>query len=60
MSEGAVAEVQCVPTGDKAQPQNLQCFFDGIQSLSCSWEVWNQVAGSVSFGLFYRPSPAAP
>ncbi|KAH0518873.1 Interleukin-3 receptor class 2 subunit beta [Microtus ochrogaster] len=46
--------------GDKAQPQNLQCFFDGIQSLSCSWEVWNQVASSVSFGLFYRPSPAAP
>ncbi|KAM7317354.1 hypothetical protein ACRRTK_023656 [Alexandromys fortis] len=46
--------------GDKAQPQNLQCFFDGIQSLSCSWEVWNQVVGSVSFGLFYRPSPAAP
>ncbi|CAO2601575.1 Cytokine receptor common subunit beta, partial [Lemmus lemmus] len=46
--------------GDKAQPQNLQCFFDGVQSLNCSWEVWNQVAGSVSFGLFYSSSPAAP
>nr|4QQV_A Chain A, Interleukin-3 receptor class 2 subunit beta [Mus musculus]4QQV_B Chain B, Interleukin-3 receptor class 2 subunit beta [Mus musculus]4QQV_C Chain C, Interleukin-3 receptor class 2 subunit beta [Mus musculus]4QQV_D Chain D, Interleukin-3 receptor class 2 subunit beta [Mus musculus] len=46
--------------GDKAQPQNLQCFFDGIQSLHCSWEVWTQTTGSVSFGLFYRPSPAAP
>ncbi|XP_052017527.1 cytokine receptor common subunit beta isoform X1 [Apodemus sylvaticus] len=47
-------------SGDKAQPQNLQCFFDGIQSLNCSWEVWTQVTSSVSFGLFYRPSPADP
>ncbi|XP_052603431.1 cytokine receptor common subunit beta [Peromyscus californicus insignis] len=46
--------------GDKAQPQNLLCFFDGIQSLSCSWEVWTQMTGSVSFGLFYSSSPAAP
>nr|XP_034372784.1 cytokine receptor common subunit beta-like isoform X2 [Arvicanthis niloticus] len=46
--------------GDKAQPQNLQCFFNGIQSLNCSWEVWTQITGSVSFGLFYRPSPEAP
>lgn len=48
------------PTGDKAQPQNLHCFFDGIQSLICSWEVWNQMTGSVSFGLFYSSSPSTP
>ncbi|KAL1767366.1 cytokine receptor common subunit beta, partial [Sigmodon hispidus] len=45
--------------GDKAKPQNLQCFFDGIQSLTCSWEVRTQMTGSVSFGLFYNSSPAA-
>ncbi|XP_028639786.1 cytokine receptor common subunit beta-like, partial [Grammomys surdaster] len=44
---------------DKAQPQNLQCFFDGVQSLNCSWDVWTQITGSISFGLFYRPSPEA-
>lgn len=47
------------PTGDKARPQNLQCFFDGIQSLNCSWEVWTKVTDSVSFGLFYSSSPKA-
>ncbi|XP_036064565.1 cytokine receptor common subunit beta-like [Onychomys torridus] len=46
--------------GDKAQPQNVQCFFDGIRSLSCSWEVWTPMTGSVSLGLFYSSSPAAP
>ncbi|XP_021114705.1 cytokine receptor common subunit beta-like isoform X2 [Heterocephalus glaber] len=45
--------------GDKAQPQNLQCVFDGAHVLSCSWEVRSQVTSSVSFGLFYRPSPDA-
>ncbi|CAH6791128.1 cytokine receptor common subunit beta isoform X1 [Phodopus roborovskii] len=46
--------------GDQAKPQNLQCFFDGTRFLNCSWEVRTQMAGSVSFGLFYRSSPAAP
>ncbi|XP_021492385.1 cytokine receptor common subunit beta [Meriones unguiculatus] len=46
--------------GDKTQPQNLHCFFDGLQSLSCSWEVWHQMTGSVSFGLFYSSSPGTP
>ncbi|XP_027241256.2 cytokine receptor common subunit beta isoform X1 [Cricetulus griseus] len=46
--------------GDKAQPQNLQCFFDGIQSLTCSWEVRTLMTASASFGLFYRSIPAAP
>ncbi|XP_051015868.1 cytokine receptor common subunit beta [Acomys russatus] len=45
--------------GDKAKPQNLQCFFDGIQTLNCSWEVWTQMTGSVSFGLFYSSGPAS-
>ncbi|XP_023574786.1 cytokine receptor common subunit beta [Octodon degus] len=45
--------------GDNAQPQNLQCVFDGAHTLSCSWEVRSQVTSSVSFGLFYRPSPDA-
>ncbi|XP_054430490.1 cytokine receptor common subunit beta [Pteronotus mesoamericanus] len=44
-------------TGDKAQPQNLQCFFDGGATLSCSWEVRSEVTSSVSFTLFYKPSP---
>ncbi|XP_036155829.1 cytokine receptor common subunit beta [Myotis myotis] len=43
--------------GDKAQPQNLQCFFDGGTALSCSWEVSSEVTRSVSFTLFYKPSP---
>lgn len=45
--------------GDKAQPQNLQCFFDGAAVLSCSWEVRSEVANSVSFALFYKASPNA-
>ncbi|XP_003783295.1 cytokine receptor common subunit beta [Otolemur garnettii] len=45
--------------GDQAQPQNLQCFFDGAAGLKCSWEVRMEVASSVSFGLFYKPSLAA-
>ncbi|XP_004634739.1 cytokine receptor common subunit beta [Octodon degus] len=45
--------------GDNAQAQNLQCVFDGAHTLSCSWEVRSQVTSSVSFGLFYRPSPDA-
>ncbi|XP_048211853.1 cytokine receptor common subunit beta [Perognathus longimembris pacificus] len=39
--------------GDQAQPRNLQCFFDGVHTLSCSWEVRSPVIQSVSFGLFY-------
>lgn len=45
--------------GDKAQPQNLQCFFDGATALSCSWEVRSEVDSSVSFTLLYKPSPSA-
>lgn len=45
--------------GDEAQPQNLQCFFDGAATLSCSWEVRAEVISSVSFTIFYKPSPNA-
>ncbi|XP_057599565.1 cytokine receptor common subunit beta-like isoform X2 [Hippopotamus amphibius kiboko] len=45
--------------GDEAQPQNLQCFFDGAALLSCSWEVRSEVTSSVSFTLFYQASPSA-
>lgn len=45
--------------GDEAQPQNLQCFFNGAHELNCSWEVRSQVTSSVSFGLFYKASPDA-
>ncbi|XP_049740305.1 cytokine receptor common subunit beta-like isoform X2 [Elephas maximus indicus] len=43
--------------GDEAQPQNLQCFFNGADVLSCSWDVRSVVASSVPFTLFYKPSP---
>ncbi|XP_066115336.1 cytokine receptor common subunit beta [Saccopteryx bilineata] len=45
--------------GDEAQPQNLQCVFDGDTLLSCSWEVRSEVASSVSFALFYKSSSSA-
>ncbi|XP_069855540.1 cytokine receptor common subunit beta [Dipodomys merriami] len=45
--------------GDEAQPGNLQCFFDGVHMLTCSWEVRSPVIHSVSFGLFYRSSLGA-
>ncbi|XP_039733706.1 cytokine receptor common subunit beta isoform X2 [Pteropus medius] len=43
--------------GDEAQPQNLQCLFDGGAVLSCSWEVRSRVTSSLSFTLFYKSSP---
>lgn len=46
-------------SGDEAQPQHLQCFFNGAHALSCSWEVKSQVTSSVSFGLFYKSGPDA-
>ncbi|XP_037371063.2 cytokine receptor common subunit beta-like, partial [Talpa occidentalis] len=45
------------PPGDEAQPQSLQCFFNGLDALSCSWEVRSEVTSSVSFSLFYKPGP---
>ncbi|OWK04006.1 CSF2RB [Cervus elaphus hippelaphus] len=45
--------------GDEAQPQNLQCFFDGAALLTCTWEVRSEVTHSVSFTLFYKTGPNA-
>ncbi|XP_052496066.1 cytokine receptor common subunit beta isoform X2 [Budorcas taxicolor] len=45
--------------GDEAQPQNLQCFFDGAALLTCTWEVRSEVTHSVSFTLFYKTGPDA-
>lgn len=58
MKEGVTEGLSPLP-GDKAQPQNLQCFFDGGTVLSCSWEVRSEVTSSVSFTLFYKSSPNA-
>lgn len=58
MQEGMNEGLSPLP-GDKAQPQNLQCFFDGAAILSCSWEVRSEVVNSVSFALFYKASPNA-
>lgn len=58
MKEGMSEGLSPLP-GDEAQPQNLQCFFDGAATLSCSWEVRAEVISSVSFTIFYKPSPNA-
>ncbi|XP_033019091.1 cytokine receptor common subunit beta [Lacerta agilis] len=44
-------------TWREAQPKNLQCLFNGIDQLNCSWEVRQEVTSSVSFTLFYKASP---
>nr|XP_006133861.1 cytokine receptor common subunit beta isoform X1 [Pelodiscus sinensis]XP_014434403.1 cytokine receptor common subunit beta isoform X1 [Pelodiscus sinensis] len=45
--------------GDEAQPKNLRCLFNGVDQLTCSWEVRREVASSVLFTLFYRATPAS-
>ncbi|XP_067415528.1 cytokine receptor common subunit beta-like isoform X2 [Emydura macquarii macquarii] len=45
--------------GDEAQPKNLRCFFNGVDRLTCSWEVRREVTSSVLFTLFYRATPAS-
>lgn len=58
MKEGGSEGLSRLP-GDEAQPQNLQCFFNGDTVLNCSWEVRSEVASSVSFTLFYKSSSNA-
>ncbi|XP_049628419.1 cytokine receptor common subunit beta [Suncus etruscus] len=43
--------------GDEAQPHNLQCLFDGVHTLRCSWEVRTDVARALPFSLFFKASP---
>uniref|UniRef100_A0A8C0FZQ0 Colony stimulating factor 2 receptor subunit beta n=1 Tax=Chelonoidis abingdonii TaxID=106734 RepID=A0A8C0FZQ0_CHEAB len=45
--------------GDEAQPKNLRCLFNGVDQLTCSWEVRREVTSSVLFKLFYRTPPAS-
>ncbi|XP_043376175.1 cytokine receptor common subunit beta-like isoform X2 [Dermochelys coriacea] len=45
--------------GDEAQPKNLCCLFNGVDLLTCSWEVRREVTSSVLFTLFYRTPPAS-
>ncbi|KAM7181055.1 cytokine receptor common subunit beta-like isoform 2-T2 [Macrochelys suwanniensis] len=45
--------------GDEAQPKNLRCLFNGVDRLTCSWEVRREVTSSVLFTLFYRTPPAS-
>ncbi|NXC43994.1 IL3RB protein, partial [Penelope pileata] len=41
------------------QPRNLRCLFNGADLLMCSWEVKKVIATSVTFGLFFRATPAS-
>ncbi|XP_034259063.1 cytokine receptor common subunit beta [Pantherophis guttatus] len=34
--------------------KNLQCYFNGIDRLKCSWEVRQEVSNSILFTLFYK------
>lgn len=48
-----------VPEGTAAAPKNLQCSFDAIDRMRCTWEVRAEVTESVSFILYYRESSQA-
>ncbi|XP_068798886.1 cytokine receptor common subunit beta isoform X2 [Struthio camelus] len=41
------------------QPKNLRCLFDGVDRLTCSWEVKKEIITSVLFGLFFRATSAS-
>ncbi|NXN16766.1 IL3RB protein, partial [Indicator maculatus] len=41
------------------QPRNLRCLFNGVDRLTCSWEVKKAITTSVLFGLFFRATPAS-
>uniref|UniRef100_K7FKY2 Fibronectin type-III domain-containing protein n=1 Tax=Pelodiscus sinensis TaxID=13735 RepID=K7FKY2_PELSI len=58
-SERSPAVSQNSQEGDEAQPKNLRCLFNGVDQLTCSWEVRREVASSVLFTLFYRATPAS-
>ncbi|XP_025024805.1 cytokine receptor common subunit beta [Python bivittatus] len=44
---------------DDARPKNLQCYFNGIDRLKCSWEVRQEISSSVLFTLFYKDNPGS-
>ncbi|XP_026551531.1 cytokine receptor common subunit beta [Pseudonaja textilis] len=39
--------------------KNLQCYFNGIDRLKCSWEVRQEVSNSILFTLFYKDKPGS-
>ncbi|XP_062444567.1 cytokine receptor common subunit beta [Rhea pennata] len=41
------------------QPRNLRCLFNGVDRLTCSWEVKKEIVTSVLFGLFFRATSAS-
>ncbi|NXD81302.1 IL3RB protein, partial [Halcyon senegalensis] len=47
------------PEGSGLQPRNLHCLFNGVDHLTCSWEVKKAITTSVLFGLFFRATPAS-
>ncbi|NWX21768.1 IL3RB protein, partial [Aegotheles bennettii] len=57
-SEWSVEALWETPGGG-LQPRNLRCFFNGADSLTCSWEVKKAIITSVLFGLFFRATPAS-
>ncbi|XP_013913255.1 PREDICTED: cytokine receptor common subunit beta, partial [Thamnophis sirtalis] len=45
--------------GNDAVHQNLQCYFNGVDRLKCSWEVRQEVSSSILFTLFYKDKPGS-
>ncbi|MBN3274521.1 IL3RB protein, partial [Polyodon spathula] len=43
---------------EDANPQNLQCDSDGLQEVTCTWEVRRELAESLKFNLTYRDGSA--
>ncbi|XP_066563213.1 cytokine receptor common subunit beta [Amia ocellicauda] len=40
-------------------PYNLHCDFDGLDEVTCTWEVKREVTSSILFNLTYHTSPTA-
>lgn len=43
---------------EDADPQNLQCDYDGLQEVICTWEVRRELAESLKSNLTYRDGPS--
>ncbi|KAL7982378.1 hypothetical protein Chor_009976, partial [Crotalus horridus] len=48
-----------ISPSDDAVPKNLQCYFNGIDRLKCSWEVRQEISNSILFTLFYKDKPGS-
>ncbi|XP_041446675.1 cytokine receptor common subunit beta isoform X2 [Xenopus laevis] len=47
-----------IPEGDTAAPRNLQCKYNGLTKMRCTWEVHKEVTPVVSYVLYYTEWPA--